>query len=171
MFKKSWIDAKKVVSRGNMLMLAIGMLIGAAFGAVVKSLANDVIMQAIAKGLGIKGVENMAYGATKFDAKGVPLDGVMYGKFLSALLAFAIVVFFILIGLMIVYLIINYRKRNDPAPAPAGPSLDQQMLEELKKLNAFNSTFEQKFLEEKAKVKKVTKKTSAKTTTKKPVKK
>ncbi len=154
-------------------MLAIGMLIGAAFGAVVKSLANDVIMQAIAKGLGANGVAYMSYGTTKIDPKThLPLDGIMYGKFLSALLAFVIITIFILAGLMIVYLIINYRRRNDPAPTPAGPTIDEQILEELKKLNTSKTTFkekEEKLVEEKAPAKKVTKKAPAKkTATKKP---
>nr|WP_307908374.1 MscL family protein [Mycoplasmopsis bovis] len=44
MFKKSVSDAWTSVKRGNMLLLAIGVLIGASFNAVISSLANDVIM-------------------------------------------------------------------------------------------------------------------------------
>ncbi len=186
MFKKSWKDTKKVVSRGNMFMLAIGMLLGTAFGLVVKSLANDVIMGAIAKAFGYKGVAYMSTGTTKWATvrvldssttgfhfeHGLPLNGVMYGKFLSALIGFIVVSFFIIIALMTVYMIINYRKRNDPTPAPAGPTVDEQILEELKKLNASKTTSkekEEKSVEEKAPAKKVTKKAPAKkTATKKP---
>ncbi|NQZ29515.1 MAG: MscL family protein [Mycoplasmatales bacterium] len=195
MFKKSWKDTKKVVSRGNMFMLAIGMLLGTAFGLVVKSLANDVIMGAIAKAFGYKGVAYMSVGTTKWDTvrildsstagfhfeHGLPLNGVMYGKFLSALIGFVVVSFFIIIALMAVYLIINYRHRNDPVPAPAAPTVDEQILEELKKLNSSKTTSkvkEEKSVEEKAPAKKVTTKapvkkaTTKKTTTKKaPAKK
>ncbi|CAM9119923.1 Mechanosensitive ion channel protein MscL [Mycoplasma marinum] len=169
MFKKSWKDAKKVVSRGNMFMLAIGMLLGAAFGAVVKSLANDIIMGAIAKGLGLDGVMYMSIGTTKYaKTTGLPLNGIMYGKFLSALLAFVIISIFILAGLMIVYSIINYRNRNKPAPAPAGPTVDEQILAELKILNAKSTTLKAKETKlEEEKDKKEEKKTAKKTVAKK----
>jgi len=57
--RRSYDEAKKVVVKGNMFMLAIGLLIGASFGAVVTSLANDVIMAAIAKAFHVQGVENI----------------------------------------------------------------------------------------------------------------
>lgn len=47
--KNAYKDAKKTVLKGNMFMLAIGLLLGAAFGAVVSSLANDVIMLQLLK--------------------------------------------------------------------------------------------------------------------------
>ncbi len=148
-FNKSWKDAKKVVSRGNMFMLAIGLLLGSAFGLVVNSLANDVITGAIAKGLGFNGIQYMSAGTTKWEVvkvldatpegfhleKGLPLNGIMYGKFIAALIGFLVVATFIFVGLLVVYMIINHRKRNDPAPAPAGPSIDEQILAELKQLN------------------------------------
>ncbi|NQZ65819.1 MAG: MscL family protein [Mycoplasmatales bacterium] len=150
MFNKSWKDAKKVVSRGNMFMLAIGLLLGSAFGLVVNSLANDIITGAIAKGAGFDSIAYMSAGTTKWEvvqvfdpvtklttkAQGLPLNGIMYGKFIAALIGFIIIATFIFIGLLVAYMIINYRRRNVPAPAPAGPTVEEQILLELKQMNS-----------------------------------
>ncbi|WP_412031753.1 large conductance mechanosensitive channel protein MscL [Metamycoplasma buccale] len=127
--KNSYKDAKKAVMRGNMFMLAIGLLLGAAFGAVVSSLANDVIMAAIAKLFKYDGVEKMQAG------------GIYYGKFLAALIQFIIVSLVIFFALLIVFTIkniIEYNKakkqpiEEEVAPAPTNEEL---ILAELKKLN------------------------------------
>lgn len=68
-----------VMKKGNIWALAVGVLIGSAFGAVVNSLANDIIMQPIAKLTGFNDVAAMTAG------------GVHYGKFISALISFLIV--------------------------------------------------------------------------------
>ena len=93
--RRSYDEAKKVVVKGNMFMLAIGLLIGASFGAVVTSLANDVIMAAIAKAFHVQGVENIV------------VNGIYIGKFLGALIQFIIVALFIFLALLLVFLIKN----------------------------------------------------------------
>ncbi|QJG66835.1 MscL family protein [Mycoplasma phocoenae] len=127
MFKKSWNDAKAVVIRGNMLMLAIGLILGAAFGAVVKSLANDIIMGAILNIIGsdvTKGLEGMAQ------------ENILYGKFLGALLYFLIVSVFIFFALLFVFLLKNFKDRKKVVPVvEPKPTTEELILEELKKLN------------------------------------
>ena len=112
--RRSYDEAKKVVVKGNMFMLAIGLLIGASFGAVVTSLANDVIMAAIA---------------------------IYIGKFLGALIQFIIVALFIFLALLLVYLIKNTieyvkarKQKIEPEPIPE-PTIEELTLAELKKLN------------------------------------
>ncbi|MBN4089301.1 MscL family protein [Mycoplasma enhydrae] len=136
--KKSFKDAKAVIVRGNMFMLAIGLLLGAAFGAVVNSLANDVIMAAIAN---VFKVDNLA------EWKVGP---VLIGKFLAALLSFVIVATFIFIGLFLVFFIrnlIQYKKAKkqpiEPEAEPA-PTTEEMILEELKKINSELSKKNQK---------------------------
>lgn len=130
MFKKSMKQAWNVVKRGNMLMLAIGLLLGAAFGAVVSSLANDVIMAAI-KQLINPGPEKIEDWQT---------HGIYWGKFIAAVLYFIIVAFFIFIGLTVVFLIVTARQeakeRKNPKPitTPA-PTTEELILLELQKLN------------------------------------
>ncbi|VEU60993.1 large conductance mechanosensitive channel protein [Mycoplasmopsis bovigenitalium] len=129
MFKKASKDAWNVVKRGNMFMLAIGLLLGAAFNELVKSLANDIIMPPIAKMIGTQSFEKWEW------------QGMLIGKFLGALIAFLITATIIYIFLMIVFLIRgsiiawkNKRKPAEPEKLPE-PTTEELILEELKKLN------------------------------------
>lgn len=143
-----------VFKRGNIWALAVGVLVGAAFGAVINSLANDIIMQAIAKKAGVAGVENLSIGTTKWEIlkdmngnpfKGKPLDGIMYGKFLAVLISFFIIAFCLVLFTWIGYLIwrtLNRRKlkrleadSKAAANTPIAPSTDELILVELQKLN------------------------------------
>ncbi len=143
--KTAWKDALKLVlKKGNIWALAVGVLIGSTFGAVINSLANDIIMNAIAKAGGIKGVEALAVGATKWDANGIPVDGIKYGKFLSVLFSFVIISFFLVASTAIsifVWRRITRKKhaaeKASPAPVVV-PTTDELILAELIKLNAAN---------------------------------
>lgn len=72
-------EYKEFLFRGNLLDLAVAFILGAAFNAVVQSLANDVIMAAIAGLVGLDNVEQLAAGP------------VLIGKFLAAVLSFVII--------------------------------------------------------------------------------
>jgi len=78
-----WVDFRKFVMRGNVLDLAVAVVIGVAFNAVVNSLVNDVIMQVIAA----------IFGKANFDTLTWTLNGgvIYYGRFLTALVNFLIV--------------------------------------------------------------------------------
>nr|WP_027333934.1 MscL family protein [Mycoplasma elephantis] len=128
MVKKSFSDAKKILTKGNMIILAIGLIIGAAFSAVVKSLADDVIMATIVKIVGVN--ESISEWQ---------VNGIYLGKFLAALIYFVIVFIFLFIFLGSYFLIKNIvfkmRGRNiEEKPAP--PTTEELILEELKKLNS-----------------------------------
>lgn len=128
MFKKSCKDAWNVVKRGNMFMLAIGLLLGAAFNTVVNSLANDVFMAPIAKHLGFDELKDWTAG------------GVLIGKFLAALISFLIVSLIIFLMLIIVFLCMNAHKarmeKKHPKPVEEPkPTTEELILAELKKLN------------------------------------
>ncbi|AIA29323.1 mechanosensitive ion channel protein MscL [Mycoplasmopsis californica] len=130
MFRKASKDAWAVVKRSNMLMLAIGLLLGAAFNEVVKSLANDVIMPPIAQLARVKDVEQWKWGS------------VLIGKFLSALIAFIIVSFIIYVLLMVVFLIkakVDFKKllklKKEEEEVVPEPTTQELILLELQKLN------------------------------------
>lgn len=116
-------EFKEFIMRGNVVDLAVGVIIGAAFGAIVTSLVNDIIMPPI--GWMMKGV-NFSDLFTTLDGKvyasladavkaGAPV--IAYGKFLNTLLNFLIVAFVIFV------LIKQVNRFNKPAPAPPAPAM------------------------------------------------
>ncbi|PZW01520.1 MscL family protein [Metamycoplasma auris] len=130
--KKSWSDAGSILKRGNILLLAVGVLLGGALGAVVNSLANDVIISAISGALNFGEVKEWKVG------------NVLIGKFLSALLSFIIISFFIFFSALIFYLVKNAielrkaKKQKETEPKVeevVAPTTEMQILEELKKIN------------------------------------
>lgn len=115
-------EFKEFAMRGNVLDLAIGVIIGAAFGGIVTSLVNDVIMPPI--GLALGGLDFKDYfialkptDLTALDAvkkAGVPV--IAYGQFLTTVLNFLIVAF-------CVFLLVKQINRfNKPVPVDAAPS-------------------------------------------------
>jgi len=103
--------------RGNVVELAVAVLIGGAFGAVVTSLVGDVFTPLIGKLVGKPDFSSIVFGAGA-DGKG----GIMIGSFLNALIAFlfvAIAVYFMIVVPMKKYQ--ERKKKEEPAPAPAAP--------------------------------------------------
>jgi large conductance mechanosensitive channel len=94
-----WADFRKFIARGNVMDMAVGVIIGAAFGTVVKSLVDDVIMPPIGKLTG--GVDfsnlfvNLGTGsyATLEEAKKAGAATINYGLFLNNVITFLIVAF------------------------------------------------------------------------------
>ena len=142
-------EFKEFAMRGNVVDLAVGVVIGAAFGKIVTSLVNDVIMPPIGKLSG--GVDfkdkfvNLdpgkvasyvsAHANTGLDPNHLTLTQVKeagctviaYGAFFSTILDFLIVAFCI-------FLVVKGMNRlwEKPQPAPAGPTPDQQLLTEIR---------------------------------------
>ena len=119
-------EFKAFAMRGNVLDLAIGIIIGAAFGAIVKSLVEDVIMPPIGLVLGNVDFSNLflvlkegakAAGpyATLADAKAAGAVTVNLGLFLNSVLLFLITAF-------AVFLIVRAANRMKPQEATAAPS-------------------------------------------------
>lgn len=112
-------EFKEFAMRGNVVDLAVGIVIGAAFGKIVSSLVGDVIMPPL--GLLIGGVDfsNLAI-TLKAAAEGAPAVALRYGVFVQAIFDFTIVAF----AIFVVVKAINRLKRTKeeaPAPPPAPP--------------------------------------------------
>ena len=108
-------EFKEFATRGSVMDLAVGVIIGTAFGKIVGSLVSDVLMPPL--GLILKKVdfkELMIQLAT--DAEGKPV-GIRYGSFVNAVIEFLIVTFVI----FLVIKMINRLNRTKPAP-PAPPN-------------------------------------------------
>lgn len=112
--KKFFEDFKKFISRGNVLDLAVGLIIGNAFTAIVKSLVNDVLMPII----GIFGGKEIGewkatlVAPTQFDEAGQALDGVFlyYGNFIQAIIDFLLIAFTLFIIIKIITVLHNKRE-------------------------------------------------------------
>jgi large conductance mechanosensitive channel len=137
-----WQEFKKFILRGNVMDLAIGVVIGAAFGAIVTSLVNDIIMPVIGFILaGISFVDLKVVMKEAVMTNGAitkPEVAILYGKFIMVIIQFLIIALFIFI---IVKAINHMRDRMDarkaketpPAPPPAKPA-EVVLLEEIRDL-------------------------------------
>ena len=119
--------------RGNVVDLAVGVIIGAAFGTIVSSLVDDIIMPPI--GMALAGID-FAKLAWTLQPAVIGADGkeehaaivIAYGKFLNALIKFVIVawVLFLIIRGM------NSMKKKEAAAPPAAPPEDIVLLREIR---------------------------------------
>ena len=113
-------EFKEFVMKGNVLDMAVGIIIGAAFGSVVASFVNDVLMPPIGLLLGKVDFSNLFINLsgkafeTVAEAKKAGAATLNYGLFLNT------VINFIIVGFAVFLLVkqVNRLKRNEPAPAP-----------------------------------------------------
>ncbi|MDX5371451.1 MAG: large-conductance mechanosensitive channel protein MscL [Pseudomonadaceae bacterium] len=124
-------EFKAFAVKGNVVDMAVGIIIGAAFGKIVSSFVGDVVMPPI--GLLIGGVDFSDLAITLKAAEGdIPAVMLSYGKFIQTVLDFVIVAFAIFMGVKV----INRLKREEAAaPAePPAPTKDQELLTEIRDL-------------------------------------
>lgn len=115
--------------RGNVVDLAVGVIIGTAFGKIVSSLVADIIMPPL--GLLIGGIDFKQFSITLRDASGeIPAVVMHYGSFVQSVFDFVIVAFAIFMAIKL----INKLHQKKPAPAPAGPSKEEVLLGEIRDL-------------------------------------
>ena len=123
-------EFKAFVMRGNVVDLAIGVIIGVAFGKIITSMVNDVLMPPIGLALGKVDFKNLVFTlreATTPDGK----DAVMlrYGTFLNTIIEFTIVAFCVFLLVKGMNALI---KKAEAAPAPPTPT--EQLLTEIRDL-------------------------------------
>ncbi|WP_445397281.1 large-conductance mechanosensitive channel protein MscL [Zobellella sp. An-6] len=124
-------EFKEFAVKGNVVDMAVGIIIGAAFGKIVSSLVNDVIMPPI--GVVIGGVDFSDLAIVLQEAVGeVPAVTLSYGRFIQTVLDFTIVAF----AIFMVIKVINRLKRKEEASpaAPPAPSKEEQLLTEIRDL-------------------------------------
>ncbi|MBS1615212.1 MAG: large conductance mechanosensitive channel protein MscL [Bacteroidetes bacterium] len=113
-------EFKEFALKGNVVDLAIAVIIGAAFGAIVSSLTDDVItpllLQPALKAAGVQDLDKLTWGAVK------------YGNFLAAVLKFILIAFVLFLLMKFVASLIR-KKEEAPAPPPAPSSTDQLLME------------------------------------------
>ena len=123
-------EFKQFAMKGNVIDMAVGVIIGAAFGKIVTSVVEDVIMPPIGKVIGNVNFTDLAVSlGAGGDGKEVLLK---YGNFLQVTFQFLIVAF-------VLFLLIrglNKLKTPDPAAPPPAPSRQEVLLEEIRDLLA-----------------------------------
>ena len=111
--KKFWSDFKAFISKGNIVDLAVAVIVGGAFGKIVSSLVNDIIMPLISLIIGGANVTDWKWviKPAVYDSEGILVTAetaLMYGNFIQTIIDFLIVAFFIFLALRIV---MNSQKR------------------------------------------------------------
>ncbi|RIK17580.1 MAG: large conductance mechanosensitive channel protein MscL [Anaerolineae bacterium] len=117
-------EFKEFILRGNVIDLAVAVIIGGAFTAIVNSLVNDIIMPVIGVLLG--GVDFSSLAVQVGDAT------ITYGNFIQAIINFLLIalVLFLLIRTMN-----NLSRKKEDAPAPPpGPTAEEKLLAEIRDL-------------------------------------
>ena len=129
-----WKEFKEFAFKGNVLDMSIGVIIGGAFGKIVTSLVNDIIMPFfgfITAGTDFTSLK-LVLSPAVLDAAGEvlkPEAAIMYGNFIQNIFDFFIVAFCIF---FFVQQISKLKKKNEepaPEPAPAGPTTEELLSE------------------------------------------
>ena len=114
-------DFKKFVMRGNVMDLAVGVIIGGAFGKIVDSLVGDLIMPVVGLVLGKVDFANLFVSlngttyATLADAKKAAAPVLAYGSFINVVVNFLILAF-------VIFILVKQVNQIMPAPPPAPPA-------------------------------------------------
>jgi large conductance mechanosensitive channel len=136
-------EFKEFAMKGNMLDMAVGIIIGAAFGTIIKSLVDDILMPLISTLTGAPDFSNVY--SILADEAGAYTDGMSlaafreaggvalaYGPFINAVIAFllvALALFFVVKGMN------KMKKKEEAAPAaPPAPSAEETLLTEIRDL-------------------------------------
>lgn len=126
--------------RGNLVDLAVGFILGGAFGTIVTSLVNDIMMPPLGMLIGgadfsdlFLALNGEAYASLVAASEaGAPV--IAYGKFINALLSFLIMAF----ALFFVVKAMNTLKKKEETAAPPAPPRQEVLLEEIRNLLAKN---------------------------------
>ena len=124
-------DFKKFAMRGNVIDMAVGVIIGGAFGKIVSSVVADIIMPPL--GLLIGGIDFKQFAVTLRDAQGdIPAVVMHYGVFIQNVFDFLIVAFAIFMAIKLINKL--NRKKEEPAAATPAPTKEEVLLTEIRDL-------------------------------------
>jgi large conductance mechanosensitive channel len=124
-------EFKAFAVKGNVVDMAVGIIIGAAFGKIVSSFVGDVVMPPL--GVLIGGVDFSDLAIVLKAAEGdLPAVTLAYGRFIQSIIDFTIIAFAIFVAVKV----INRLKREEEAApaAPPAPTKDQELLSEIRDL-------------------------------------
>lgn len=133
-------DFKEFAMKGNIIDMAVGVIVGGAFGKIVSSLVNDIIMPLVSLITGGDGYKNLKYVIT--EARPATADGVAaveevavnYGLFIQNIVDFLIIALSIFVALRVVMRFMKKEKETEKTPAPAEPTKEETLLAEIRDL-------------------------------------
>lgn len=132
-------EFKKFALRGNVVDLAIGVIIGAAFGKIVDSLVTDIIMPIIGRIFGGLDFSNYFFGLTSSSANAPTYDAAKkagatlgYGQFITVAVNFLLIAF-------VLFLVVRginrlFIREQEAPPPPKPPSKEEELLAEIRDL-------------------------------------
>ncbi|MDP2117121.1 MAG: large-conductance mechanosensitive channel protein MscL [Brevundimonas sp.] len=126
-------EFREFLSRGNVIDLAVGVIIGASFGRIVTSLVEQVMMPPIGLVLGGVDFSNLKWVLAPEDPATEAIEevAIQYGAFINTLIQFVIVAF-------VVFLMVKFinrlrrEKAAEPEPVPAAPTATEALLAEIR---------------------------------------
>ncbi|MDE6268018.1 MAG: large-conductance mechanosensitive channel protein MscL [Muribaculaceae bacterium] len=132
--KKFFSDFKDFAMKGNVVDMAVGVIIGGAFGKIVTSLVNDMLMPVIGYFTGGQNFSEHRWIIKAAEMKGeeiiTPEVAVSWGTFVQTIVDFVIVAFCIFV---MIRFIMNLKKKKEEEPAaPAEPSEEVKLLTEIR---------------------------------------
>lgn len=145
MFKTFWQEFRAFAMRGNVLDLAVGIIIGAAFTTVVTSLVNDIIMPPIGALIGNVDFSSLYINLTSTeyeslaDAQAAGAATINYGLFINAIINFlivAIAVFFLVRAVNRLLYGVSKEQAEEEEEKPAEPTTDEKLVAVLDRLAA-----------------------------------
>jgi large conductance mechanosensitive channel len=129
-----WKDFKKFAMRGNIVDMAVGVVVGGAFGKIVTSLVSDIVMPLIGKATSGISLVDLKYPLTTVieDGEEIVTNAINYGNFIQTIIDFIIIAFSIFVVLRIM---MKFKKKEEAAPvAPPAPTKTELLLEEIRDL-------------------------------------
>jgi large conductance mechanosensitive channel len=132
-------EFKKFAMRGNVVDLAIGVIIGAAFGKIIESLVNDIMMPIIGRIFGGLDFTNYFIGLTPAASQAPTYDAAKkagatlgYGSFLTVTVNFLIIAWVLFLVIRGINRVVKQEEAAPPPPAP--PTKEQELLTEIRDL-------------------------------------
>lgn len=124
--KKFMEEFKQFIARGNVMDMAVGVIIGGAFSAITTSLINDIIMPLLGIFTG-----SISFAALSFTVNGAV---IAYGNFIQAVLNFLIMAFVVFCIIKTMNRLHHKKEEPEAPPAPPEPSAEEKLLAEIRDL-------------------------------------
>ncbi|MGL4628830.1 large-conductance mechanosensitive channel protein MscL [Cetobacterium sp.] len=125
-------DFKEFAIKGNAIDLAVGVIIGGAFGKIVTSIVNDLLMPIVGILLGGVNFTDLKYVIKPAEGT-IPEAAIRYGNFIQSVVDFTIIAFCIF---LMVKAINQLRKKDEVPAAPPAPTNEENLLTEIRDLLA-----------------------------------